>query len=136
MLEGLLITIGGIGAMLAVGAWERWRRARGRVVASLGEHPAWEAIADELVRALRPLETEVRAYRDENDAAGVLILARGVDPAFKLRSAGRTTGDVETGHLGFDQQFFVQGATAKVRARLDGPTRCCCYSAARSATAS
>lgn len=123
MLEGLLITIGGIGAMLAVGAWEKWRRARGSVVASLSEHPAWEAVADELVRALRPLETEVRAYRDENEEVGIMILVRGVDPAFRLRSTGRTTGDVEVGHLGFDQQFFVQGATAMVRARLDGPTR-------------
>src|SRR5262245_56828804 len=122
MLEGLLISIGGIGAMLAAGAWEKWRRARGRVLASLSEHPAWEAVADELVRALRPLETEVRASRDENEAVGVVVLARGVDPAIELRSTGRTTGDVETGHLGFDQQFFAQGAAAMVRARLDGPT--------------
>ncbi len=123
MLEGLLVAAGGIGVMLAVGAWEIWRRQQGRLLTSVSEYPDWETVADELAQAARPLETELRAYRDENDARGLVILVRGIDPAFRLRSTGRTTGDVEVGHLGFDQQFHLQGATAMVRARLDGPTR-------------
>jgi hypothetical protein len=123
MLESFLIAAGGIGAMLAMGLYAKWSRGAGRVAASLREHPAWEAVADELVRALRPLKTEVRGYRDENDDTGMVILVRGVDPGFTLRSTGRTTGDVEVGHLGFDQQFRVQGPPSMVRARLDGPTR-------------
>jgi hypothetical protein len=123
MLESFLLAVGGIGVMLAVGALEKWRRAQGRVRASLSEHPAWEAVADELVRALQPLEAEVEAYRDENEDVGVVVLVHGVDPGFVLRMSDGRTGDVEVGHLGFDQQFDVQGSTAMVRARLDGPTR-------------
>src|SRR5262245_20893788 len=123
MLEGLLITVGGIGIMLAVGLWEKWRRGTGRLLAPLSERSAWRPVAEELVRAVRPLETEFQAYRDENDARGLVILVRGLDPGLTLRSTGRTTGDVDVGHLGFDQQFHVQGATSMVRARLDGPTR-------------
>src|SRR5690349_5165379 len=117
MLESVLIAAGGIGAMLAVGLYEKWRRGQGRVAAALSEHPAWEKVADELARTLRPLETEVRAFRDENDEAGLVIFVRGMDPGFTLRSTGRTTGDAEVGHLGFDQQFHVEGPTALIRAR-------------------
>ena len=53
----------------------------------------------------------------------MVVTVRGLDPTFKLRTTGRTTDDVEVGHLGFDQQFHVQGATAMARARFDGPTR-------------
>jgi hypothetical protein len=121
---GFLIGAGGIGLMLAIGAFEKWRRRRGY---SFGEreteHPASHALAASLARAAHPLRTESRMFRDENDSPGVVALIRGLDPTFTLRTSGRTSGDVETGHIGFDDHFHVQGAAATVRARLDGPTR-------------
>lgn len=123
-LVGFLIAAGGIGLMLALGAFEKWRRRRGY---SFGEretqHPASDAIAATLARAADPLRTEVKMFRDEDDSPGVVALVRGLDPTFKLRTTGRTAGDVVLGHVGFDDHFNVQGATAMVRARLDGPTR-------------
>src|SRR5262245_26188485 len=100
MLE-LLLVAGGVGTMLAVGVCEKWRHAQGGVPAPLTDRPTWQAAANELARTLRPLETEVRAYLDENQDMGVVVLVRGLDPELKLRSTGRTTGDVEVGHLGF-----------------------------------
>jgi hypothetical protein len=119
-----LIGAGGIGLMLAIGAFEKWRRRRGY---AFGEHetkhPASDAIAATLARAAYPLDTSVQMFRDENDAPGIVAFIRGLDPALALRTTGRTTGDVEVGHVAFDDRFRVQGATALVRARLDGPTR-------------
>lgn len=82
LLGSFLVAVGGIGMMLAMGAWEIWRRQHGRLVAPVSEYPD----------------------------SGV-------------RSTGGMTGDVEVGHLGFDQQFHVQGPMSMVRARFDGPTR-------------
>jgi hypothetical protein len=120
----VLIGAGGIGLMLAIRAFEKWRRRRGYAFGEREtEHPASQEIAATLARAAHPLDTSVQMFRDENDAPGVVAVIRGLDPTFKLRTTGRTTGDVEVGHIGFDDHFHVQGATAMVRARLDGPTR-------------
>jgi hypothetical protein len=121
---GFLLGVGGIGLMLAIGAFEKWRRRRGYAFGDREtEHPASHAIAATLARAAHPLDTSVQMFRDENDLPGVVALIRGLDPTFTLRTTGRTTGDLELGHIGFDDHFHVQGATAMVRARLDGPTR-------------
>ena len=123
-MSAFLIGAVGIGVMLAVGAFEKWRRQRGYSLTERErEHPLLDAFAEDLARAALSLDTEVKMFRDENDEPGLVALVRGLDPTFKLRTTGRTTGDVEVGHLGFDDQFHVQGATAMVRARLDGPTR-------------
>lgn len=125
LLVGYLVAAGGIGCMLAIGAWEKWRRRRGY---SYGQHekqphPLMNAVADALARAAHPLNTAVEMFRDEDDNPGVVALVRGLDPTFKLRSIGRTTGDVEVGHRGFDHQFRLEGLTSMVRARLDEATR-------------
>lgn len=121
---GLIIGVAGIGLMLAIGAFEKWRRRRGySLSAREREHPLAEQFADQLARAAHPLDTAIEMFRDEDDDPGVVVLVRGLDPTFKLRTTGRTTGDVEVGDLGFDQIFRLQGVTAMVRARLDGPTR-------------
>lgn len=119
----LVIALGGIGTLLAVGWFEKRKRQHGGDRAPSGMHPAWEAVGDELVRAVRPLDAEVQVFRDERERPGLVALIRGLDTDFRLRSTGHTTGDLEVGHLGFDQQFHLQGQTAAILARLDGPTR-------------
>ena len=124
MPEPFIVGAVAITFMLAVGAFEKWRRRGGYFLTeSETGHPLAEGFADALARAARPLDTAVQMFRDENDYPGVVAHVRGLDPTFTLRTTGRTTGDVEVGHLGFDDRFHVQGETAMVRARLDGPTR-------------
>ena len=115
----------GIAVMLAIGAYEKWKRRTAPSRAKWRE-PApdsWQPVADDLTRAVFPLNATVEGFRDEDDALGMVAIVRGLDASIKLRSTGRTEGDVETGHLGFDQQLYVQGNTDYVRALLDAPTR-------------
>jgi hypothetical protein len=51
VLDGLLIGAVGIGIMLAVGAFEKWRRQRGySLTAREREHPLLDAFAGDLTR--------------------------------------------------------------------------------------
>jgi hypothetical protein len=80
----------------------------------------------------------VQVFRDENDQPGLVALVRGLDPTFRLRASGRRTSDVEVGHLGFDDTFYVLGETAMVRAGSTGrrARRCWSSSVVRCAGAS
>jgi len=120
-----LVATVGLLALVAVGEYEKRSRREGRFVTpSLKSgDPAFDGVAEQLARAAFPLENELQVFRDQNGWLGLVALIRGVDARISLGTTGPTTGDVEVGHLGFDQQFSVQGATALVRARLDGPTR-------------
>jgi hypothetical protein len=124
-MESVLIGAAGIAVMLAVGAYEKWKRRSAPSRAKWRE-PApgsWEPVAADLARAMSPLTATVEAYRDENNEQGMVAIVSGVDASITLRSTGRTEGDVETGHLGFDRQIYVQGNTDFVRALLDDSTR-------------
>jgi hypothetical protein len=119
LIASFVVAAAGFGAI----AYLRWRRRQAPSRAEWRE-PApdsWQAGVDELARAAFPLSVTVEAFRDENADLGLVAIVRGLDPALKIRSTGRTTGDVETGHLGFDRQFHVEGYYA--RALLDAPTR-------------
>ena len=124
-MESFLIGAAGILVMLSIGAYEKWKRRQAPSRAQWREPapPAWQPIAADLARAVSPLSATVEAFRDENDAQGMVAIVRGLDPSLTLRSTGRTTGDVETGHLGFDRQLYVRGNTDSVRALLDAATR-------------
>lgn len=130
----LVATVGLLG-LVAVGEYEKWSRREGRFVAPTLEpgDPTFDGVAEQLARAAFPLQNELQVFRDQNGWLGLVALIRGVDPGISLGTTGQTTGDVEVGHLGFDRQFNVQGATAMVRARLDGPTRDALLELARSA---
>ena len=120
-----LVATVGLLTLVAVGEYEKRSRRKGRFATTSLKpgDPTFEAVAEQLARAAFPLKNELQVFRDENDWLGLVALIRGIDPGISLGTTGRTTGDLEVGHLGFDQQFNVQGATAMVRARLDGPTR-------------
>ena len=124
LLGMILVAVVGFLILLAVRAHLNWSRREGRFVGPplKSGDPTFDGVAEQLARAAFPLKTEIQMAR-EHDTLGLVALIRGVDPHIRLGTTGRTTGDVEVGHLGFDQQFNVQGATAMVRARLDGPTR-------------
>jgi hypothetical protein len=125
LLGMFLVATVGLLALWAVGAYEKWSRREGRFATPSLEpgDPTFEGVAERLARAAFPLENELQVFRDQNDSLGLVALIRGADPGISLGTTGQTTGDVEVGHLGFDRQFNVQGATALVRARLDGLTR-------------
>jgi hypothetical protein len=135
LLGMLLVAVVGLLALYAVRTHMTWSLREGRFVHPPLEpgDPALEAVAERLARAAFPLENELKMVRGRDDSLGLVALIRGVDPGLSLGTTGRTTGDVEVGHLGFDRQFNVQGATAMVRARLDGPTRDALLELARSA---
>jgi hypothetical protein len=121
LIASFLVAAAGFGWI----AFERWKRRQAPSRARWRE-PApdsWQAGVDELARAAFPLSVTVEAFRDEDGHLGMVAMVRGLDPSIMLRSTGRTEGDVQTGHLGFDRQVYVQGNTDHVRALLDGPTR-------------
>jgi hypothetical protein len=121
LIASFLVAAAGFGAI----AYMRWkgRQAPSRAKWREPAPESWQASADQLARALFPLSVTLEAFRDENAALGMVALVRGLDASIILRSTGRTMGDVETGHLGFDRQICVQGNPDYVRALLDAPTR-------------
>jgi hypothetical protein len=124
LLGMFLVAALGLLALLAVREQQKRIRREGRFVTPSLEpgDPTFDAVAERLARAAFPLQTELQMGRDY-DGLGLVALIRGLDPGIRLDTTGRTTGNVEVGHRGFDQQVSVQGETAMVRARLDGPTR-------------
>jgi hypothetical protein len=135
LLGMLLVAVVGLLLLYAVRTHQTWSLREGRFVHPPLEpgDPALEVVAERLARAAFPLDNELKMVRGQDGSLGLVALIRGVDPGISLGTTGRTTGDVEVGHLGFDRQFYVQGATAMVRARLDGPTRDALLELARSA---
>ena len=125
LLGMFLVAAVGLLALRAVREHATWSRREGRFVGpSLGPgDPTFDGVAEQLARAAFPLQTELQMAREHDGSLGLVAFIRGLDPHIRLGTTGRTTGDVEVGHLAFDEQFNVQGATAMVRARLDGPTR-------------
>ncbi|HET9317411.1 MAG TPA: HEAT repeat domain-containing protein [Vicinamibacteria bacterium] len=121
----LLIGTAGILALLAVGAYEKWKRrtAPSRAESREPAPHSWRPVANALARAVSPLSASLEAFRDENHAQAMVAIVYGMNRSLKLRSTGRTEGDVETGHLGFDRQLYVQANPDRVRALLDAPTR-------------
>ncbi len=124
-MEPVLIGAAAIAVMLAIGAYEKWKRRTAPSRAKWREPaPAsWRPVAEDLARAMSPLSATVEAFRDENNEQGMVAIVSGMDASITLRSTGRTEGDVETGHLGFDRQIYVQGTSDSVRALLDAATR-------------
>jgi hypothetical protein len=116
--------------LVAAAGWGvlRFMKWRIRQAPSRAEwrHPApgsWQGVGFELARAVSPLSATVEAVRDEDGVEAAVVIVYGMNRTLKLRSTGRTMGDVEIGHLGFDRQLWVQGNTDFVRALLDAPTR-------------
>ena len=125
LIPSILLAAGGIGVFLAIGAYVKWhgRRAPSRPEWRQPAPASWQPVAFELARAVSPLSATVESVLDENGEQAMVAIVWGMNRSLRLRSTGRTTGDVETGHLGFDRQIYVQANTNHVRALLDASTR-------------